>query len=257
MYKRRASGGLAAAYKRRRFGTAAITPTQIAAALAARRSRMNLRNEGFTGMELKFVDYEYNDAIPATLAGAEADPPNVGAQTTPGCISAIAQGDGESNRDGRRAVLKSVMIEGLVVIDATAASSLANGGSYKIALVWDKQTNGSQLSAENVYVDPTSTSLDALTPRNLQFSQRFQVLAEKTLVVQPKAGAGDGTTNDSPATYAHFKIYRKLNIPVNFTGTTAVVSAIADNSLHVIAVKSDAAAAAANLRYYSRVRFVG
>ncbi len=47
------------------------------------------------GIEKKFLDMEYDAVITATLAGSEADPATLLGLTS------IAQGDGESNRDGR------------------------------------------------------------------------------------------------------------------------------------------------------------
>lgn len=216
-----------------------------------RRTLVNPRTGGFLGIESKFIDYTFDDTIVTTNTSAEMDPPGAGAQTTPGSISAIAQGDGESNRDGRKCTLTSVHLRGTVTQDASSGTSLNNGGIVRLALVQDTQTNGVQLNSENVFLTATNVELAF---RNLQFSKRFKVLMSKLIVFNKTAGAGDGTADDSPAFVVPFTFNKKVNIPVIHNGTTAVVAAITDNSLHIVAFASTAAV---NLKYESRVRFVG
>lgn len=218
-----------------------------------RPARGNARTGGFQGMELKFVDYESaSNAVVATAEGAEVDP------ATADSISAIAQGDGESQRDGRRCVLKHVQLQGQVQLDATNdAATAPNGGVVRVALVWDKQTNGAQLNSEDVYNATTSAAVDAYGFRNLQYSQRFQVLGVQYIDLNPMSASGTAASNDSGQITKFFSIRKRINIPVQFTGTTAVVASIADNSLHVIATKSDNSSTGMTLRYVSRVRFVG
>lgn len=209
------------------------------------------RTGGFLGIETKFIDYTYAGAIPATLTGGEADPPGAGAQTTPGSISAIAQGDGESNRDGRKCTLTSLHIKGNVGINADATGiSLPN--IIRVIVVWDTQTNGAQLNAEDVFL---AASHKEFSFRNLQFSKRFRVLKDATFVINPTAAAGDGTSLDSAAHFRTFKWNFKLDIPVIHSGTTAVIASITDNSLHVLAWA--ATTGLSTLNYESRVRFVG
>lgn len=211
----------------------------------------NMRTGGYLGIETKFIDYTYSDVPTATITDAEADPPAQGAQTAPGCISAIAQGDGESNRDGRKVVLKSLHIRGAVILIASADATLNDGRTIRVIVVVDTQTNGVQLNAENVILAATHVEHGF---RNLQFSKRFRILKDHTFEINALAGAGTGAANDSPATVKKFMWNFPLNIPVNHTGTTAVVASIADNSIHVIAFASGDGV---TLAYESRVRFVG
>ncbi len=219
--------------------------------------RANARTGGFIGIENKFIDFEFNDTIVATRAGSEMDPPGAGAQTAPGCISATAIGNGESDRDGRKIMLTAVTVNGFAEFGAVNGAVLTATSYLKIALVLDTQTNGQQLSAEDVYDDTTSTEIDALGLRNLSNTARFKVLGTQTIIMSPTAGAGNGTANDSPQSIFPFRFDKKLNIPVLHTGTTAVIASISDNSLHVIACISPAANNSPKLRYASRVRFVG
>ncbi len=123
-------------------------------------------------------------------------------------------------------------------------------------MVLDTQTNGAQLSAEEVLVDPTNTGLDHLAQRNLQFADRFRVLWDNTYDLHYVAGAYDGTNVELTGTMTFFKIYlSNLGIPVTTDGTTANVTNITDNSLHMIAIGSSNNLM--SLNYISRIRFRG
>lgn len=252
-----APGGLSAA-KRRQIAAAALVTmnpagASFAKAMGTTRRSANARTGGFLGIEKKFIDYEYDETLSLSLAGAEADP---GGSVL--AISAVATGTGESNRDGRKIVIKDAFVSGVCELDGITGATLSNGGIVKIALVLDQQTNGAQFNAEDVFVDPSDADLDALTFRNLEHQRRFKVLKQVQLVMNPSAGAGDGAANDQGRYTIPFRLAKQgLNIPVNHGGTTAEIASINDNSLHVLAVGSGALMQSAKLKYVSRVRFVG
>ncbi len=215
----------------------------------------NVRTGGFTGIERKFIDYEVDKAVVKSMAGGEVDPAT-------GSISAIAQGDGESNRDGRKCVLKQVMVRGYVELnglDDQGDEILTQAATVFVALVQDTQSNGAQLNAEDVYDDPTDTDLDPLAYRNLQFSKRFRVLQTKLLQLTPQVfskSGGASTDQQTAPVRRPFMFMKNVNIPVNHSGTTADISTVTDDSLHVLAW-SGAADGTCTIRYISRVRFVG
>ncbi len=214
------------------------------------------RTGGFTGIELKFLDLGLISAAiasPTDAAGGEDDP-------TGDTLNAIAQGDGESNRDGRRCVLKSVYVTGVVTngFDANSAD-MDSGHNIFIALVLDTQTNGAQLNSEDVFTNPGADASSCTNVlRNLQFTSRFRVL-DSTVVIPPLRPSGtDGTNTVSIAGYTiPWKLSSNLDLPVNHTGTTANVSTIQDNSLHIISYIAPNNTTGAVLTYNSRVRFVG
>ncbi len=216
------------------------------------RRRRNLRTAGYLGIEKKFVDYEYGPtAITATVASSEADP------TTALALNSIAQGDGENQRDGRRANVHSVFVHGIVKMLESSGAAFTAPAVVKIAMVLDKQTNAAQLNAEDVFVDPTSTSHDAVTFRNLQFSKRFQILSTKQLTFNP---SWNRDADDYGAANLPFDMsYNfKKGLPVEFVGTTAAIASIQNASIHVIAIASPVLAVAGfTLLYSSRVRFTG
>lgn len=243
-------------YTQPRYGiTKARRMASRAAAVAAARRRgkgrprvrANLRTAGFMGIERKFVDTTYTNTVSGAWAGGEADP----AANT---LCAPTQGDGESNRDGRRIVIKQIVLTGSVQrLRAADQADVREASVVHVALVQDTQTNGTQLSAEHVYVDANNVEY---TPRNLQYSQRFRVLWSRRFVLYDTCAFTDAANTGSVVGVSRlFHKVLSVNIPVNFIGNAGSVADIADNSLHVIACGSEGAID--SLKYQCRVRFVG
>lgn len=204
-----------------------------------RRYNRNARIGGFLGLERKFLDCAWNGvAIASSTDGSGGE-----LQPSSGCSDAIsvpAQGDGESQRDGRKYCIKSVYVSGTIFTTPIAdqGDSLMTRGYY-FALVLDKQANGGTMVTENVFVNP-STSTSAILPqplRNLQNSTRYRIL--DSCYVEP-GGAyaipdGTATGSISAQTMQKVELSWKGNINVDTTGATATVSVAADNAIHLVA----------------------
>jgi len=222
----------------------------------SRKAVSNIRIGGFLGIELKYVDYTYEAALvtSASAAGGEADP------ATALALNAIAQGDTESTRDGKQVMCKSAFVTGVCTIPfqtAAAAGTQMTVPTVFIALVQDCQTNGAQLNSEDVFVNPGGTPMSASLLRNLQYTSRFKVLDSTQLTFQPfPIWNASATTADVVGQSMPFKLSWNGDMPTNYTGTTAVVGAIQDNSLHVVAFTNNVDNTPF-LVYNSRVRFVG
>ena len=82
----------------------------------------NVRTGGFLGIELKFLDCAWNSVtINTSTDGSSGE-----LQPSSGCTSAIsvpAQGDGESQRDGRKYTIKSMWLNGIVEMTPLANQS--------------------------------------------------------------------------------------------------------------------------------------
>lgn len=221
--------------------------------------RRNIRTAGFIGIEKKFLDC-YASAV---AIGAAADCSGGEMQPEGGCtncISAPAQGDGESNRDGRRIIIKSVFVTGTVGPTGTIsdqADVVAPPVVY-VALVLDTQANGATIVSEQVYTNPNDTSLvNAYPLRNLEYSSRYRVVAHKTLNLGPVSVGTDGAnTNSEAAQTRPFVLSWNGNLPVTFTSTTADVANVSDNAFHIIAFATSTNHTPV-ISYNSRIRFVG
>lgn len=225
---------------------------------ANRRRRMrrlrarNWQSGGFLGIEKKFYDtYVTDGVLVTTAASAEFDP-----AANVSCLNAMAEGDGESNRDGKKILMKSVEVNGHVntTLQADQADAV-NAVTVRVWLVLDTQTNGAQMDSEKFLLD--TAGVDSLSLRNLKYSSRFKTLACKTMVLAPSNSHGDGANTGSVAgSIRPFRFFKRLNIVTNFSNTSADIANIVDNSLHIIAVAS-AVAGAPKISYQARVRFIG
>ncbi len=219
-----------------------------------RRLSRNVRTGGFLDMEVKFKDFRVNDdAFTQVWAGGEME------DATALSVSAVAQGDGESERDGRVYWIKSIFIHGTIEQPQTEAQGQPlDDQVVRLALVWDKQTNGAQLNAEDVFLTIASGD-DIDSFRNLQFTKRFQVLADQKHLMQiGRTNTNEGAVNAfaSAGVTKNFKFSHIFRTPIKVTckGTTAVIASIVDNSLHIIGTGT---AAGTTLSYASRLRFTG
>jgi len=218
--------------------------------------QLNVRTGGFLGIEKKFFDtFKATTVIhnPTDCTGCELDP------ATDNCLNGVAQGDGESNRDGKNYVIKSLHFNGRVVTNSQPNKTLGwIPPSVFIAIVLDTQTNGAQLNSEDVYTNPAGSSANnSCLQRQLQYSSRFRVLKTWKIDFNDPSMAYDGTNMEacgqSRSIEAHLD---NLNIKVGCSATTGTVAAITDNSLHVVGFSTNGTETC-NLTYTSRIRFMG
>ncbi len=212
--------------------------------------RRNIRTGGFLGLERKFFDVESAaDAFATTWAAMEPATTN---------LTAVAQGDGESNREGRKFSILSIHLKGFVKRPASESTTGPFGDeTVRVCLVQDKQTNGAQLTATDV-MDGGQTE-DYLAFRNLQFTKRFNVLWDRTFTLPVSRGAmNEGSINlfATADVRVPFTVNKTFNNPIQVTmsGTTADIANVTDNSIHVIGVGS---ATSVTLDYQCRIRFMG
>ncbi len=202
----------------------------------------------FANQELKFFDTEItNTVMSATWAALEPATTN---------LSAVAQGDGESNRDGRKYTIKSVHIKGFIetAVQESQTAPLSDI-LVRMVLVHDTQTNGAQLTATEV-MDAGGTD-DINSFRNLGFTKRFRVLSDQTHRIE-RLNTNEGAVNlfASPNTHYPFTMNKSFKTPMNvlMSDTGADIANVTDNSIHMIAITTSTAAL---MNYQCRVRFTG
>lgn len=200
------------------------------------------RAAGYLGIETKFVDQSADAAVVTTLAGAENDPATLN-------LSAIAQGVGESQRDGRKCTIVRLHVKG--DLHAVATTTLSTTNIVRILIVQDTQTNGAQLKSEDVLTAVTH-AYHAFP--NLKFSKRFKICKDHTFMMRPTIAAGESSSKGTGPFTSRFDWTFKMNMPVIHSGTGDGIANVTDNSLHLIAIGSDSGAV---LSYESRIRFVG
>lgn len=223
----------------------------------AKRVKFDDYKLSFFGLEEKYHDSGRNKTFvnsSSSMAGLEQDP------GTDNCLNGIAQGDTESRRDGRKYSMTSAVVQGNLELTAyqTLFANITDLDPVTVfvALVLDKQTNGTQLNSEDVFSNPNgSTDTGSCPYKNMKFKNRFEILDMRKYAINQGAMASDGTNFASPAVVRYFELSSPLNVTVNCNGTGSTVADIIDNSLHVIAGADKASTV--RITYSSRVRFVG
>lgn len=201
--------------------------------------------------ELKFVDYEVNSKA-FSITWEEMDP------AVTDSVSSVAQGDGESSRDGRVYYIHSIHMRFFSFQAGVEGSNAPLDDQHgRVCLVLDKHTNGEQLDGEAVMSNLGSSNIIGF--RNLQETSRFNVLWDKAVVIHRFGNVNEGSPNlfASPLTltpiYKFDKTFAKP-IKVICSGTGNGINTITDNSFHVIGISNDTTQL---LNYKVRIRFTG
>lgn len=222
----------------------------------------NKRTGGYVGAELKFSDTARPAAqVAVTWANI---PPNRGINPadgtteniTPGCLSAVAVGTGESQHDGRCYYIDSINIRG--VAEATkveAANAPFASTAVRIIILIDTQTNASGITPGDVMEDNPDT-FPYHNFRNLEFVSRFRILMDKTINLNLQSLASpivqEFSRNSTQVQWSFFHKFKK-QLKVSTTAPEAVVASITDNSIHIIACAD--VAATVGVTFSSRLRF--
>ncbi len=104
-------------------------------------------------------------------------------------LTVIPEGNGESERIGRKICIKSISWKFEATLPTTAIAANTSD-LLKFFIVQDRQTNGAQFAATDLL------DLDAWDSfNNLANSKRFKVLMTKTITLRAHAGSGRGTTD--------------------------------------------------------------
>ncbi len=210
------------------------------------------------GIELKFHDTGLSGSTinsTADMTNGEQNP-----SATLG-VTTMAQGDGESNREGRRCTWQSLHITGIVNVTAKTNQTVAPAGlNWFIAVVLDTQTNGAFADSESVYNNPSANVRTSTTPlRNLQQIKRFRILATRKMKCDGNNMSFDGTNIEVSGCKRPFDIYIKFpgkGIVATYSGTTASIANSTDNSIIVLAWVS-AVDSTSTITYNSRLRYYG
>lgn len=205
------------AYKRERT-TTVVVPTR-ATTVRMRRARTVRPTRGrFTAGEadeLKFFDTALSFTVDRT-----AEVPATGQ------LVLIPQGVTDETRVGRKCVIKSVQIRGVLTY-APGADALATT-TIHIWLVQDTQTNGAAAAITDVF---TSNSAESCL-RNLDNSDRFRILKHWPFSFKPQAGVAAAFNTDREI----WDYYARCSIPMDYgPATDGTIGSIRTNNLFLMA----------------------
>ncbi len=191
--------------------------------LAKRRVTAPRRRRRVMG-EIKFHDLDIDDAVVSTGGTIAED----------SCLT-IAEGNGESDRIGRKITVRSIHWK--YSMQMPNQSQAANASEdLRIILYLDKQTNGAAATVLNIL-----ESADYQSFRNLSNSGRFQILHDRTYSLNAQGGGGDGTTNFTTEVTRSVTWSKQVNIPIEYdnSATTGVITSMRSNNIGVLTISRD------------------
>lgn len=176
-----------------------------------------------------------------------------------GLIAGLAQGTGEEDRIGRKIIVKSLYIRGHLKIDDHVAVTFGNSQMVRIMIIEDRQCNGANATQSELFeAIPGATHL-MNSVNNLANKNRFKTHYDKVIPMNYTTLAFGDTAGNiySQGYYRPFKFYKKMNLPIEFSGTgTSTIANIQSNNLFVWIQTTDADTTI-TFDSISRIRFVG
>lgn len=167
------------------------------------------------GQELKFFDTPLSFLFDLT---AEC---STSAGT--GNIHIVPTGVGQSQREGRRIVIKSIHLKGSMILNPGGAATSSTGVYLNIHL--DTQCNGANPAITNVF---TTADLTSTFP-NLENSARFRTLKSFRWNFTPSAGVGAALNSVTKS----MDWYKRCNIPIVYDSTAATGSVATTRSNNI------------------------
>lgn len=175
-----------------------------------------------SGAEYKFYDGNFTFNPVATTGSLVSS------------INTVPQGTTESDRIGRKIVIRSIFFRFAVDLDKTSNAPLPDAEEIRIIVYLDTQTNGAAISGPTDIL--MSSSVRAY--RELANSKRFKIMMDKNYVINP-SNITQGVSSQYSYTGArrlgsYYKT--KCNIPIEFDSTTGVISEIKSNNIGILAI---------------------
>jgi len=150
-----------------------------------------------------------------------------------GTLNDIAQGDTESQRIGRKVVVKSIHLH-LRLALAPTTSNTATADNIRIMVVLDKQANGTAFINTDVLTVNAGSAPDFYSFNNIANKSRFRVLSDKKYQLSADAAFTSTSVLNSCMADQHIK----CNIPIEYdhSATTGAISTIRSNNIAILAI---------------------
>ncbi len=171
--------------------------------------------------ELKFFDTDLDDAV--VVVGMAIYN-----------LTIVPEGNGESDRIGRKMTIKRIHIRGNVSIAANA--TMANSSDTVIGmLVQDTQTNGAQYTAADLLDTDSFKSF-----RNLANSKRFKILHKVIFDLKVGGAAPSGAALLHGEDVISINVNKNVSIPIEYdnSANTGVITSVRTNNLYWVTQSS-------------------
>jgi len=198
---------------------------------------------------MKFFDKQFALSVGNYIAGTVQDGPIVG----------VAQGTGEQDRLGRKLILKSLYLRCHVRLVENLAAAYQYPQQLRLLLVEDKQANGTLLTVGELLETPPAGVGYIHAVNNLSNKNRFKVHLDKVFMLNFM----DSWTNAADTAYYQqgtmrpFKLYKKFNLPIEFSGAgTSTMAQIQSCNLSWVFITENGNQNV-QIEGMTRIRFVG
>ena len=159
-------------------------------------------------------------------------------------MNVIASGSGESQRVGRKVTLKNIYLHGELVLPSTNSVTLCTD-QFRMIVFVDKQANGVIAGVTDLLQTATINSF-----RNLANQERFVVLKDKFYDISAQTTSNASTTTGG--TSYHIKMYKKLDLPIEYSGANGTIGEIKSNNLVMLCISR---LGACTFQYTARMRY--
>jgi hypothetical protein len=165
-------------------------------------------------------------------------------------VGGIAQGNGESERIGRKITVRSLHIRGQIVLPAVATST-ATADRVRIIVYQDTQCNGTPATVTGNGGLLASAAIDAYN--NLVNTGRFRTLMDKVYNINATAAANTNTTTyTSMERTLHWKFNKRCATRLEYSASTPGITDLRTNNYGVLAISDQGRC---TLSYLWRVRY--
>ena len=171
---------------------------------------------------------------------------NTGAITLDSLLK-IAAGTGESQRVGREIVVQCIEMN--MHCSMASQGDMTSTDQLRVLVYVDNNANGATATVTDIL---ESTSWLAFY--NRANDERFDILLDEFITFNPRAAAGDGTTNASHTTSILQRYKLNTQLKVLYSGTAGLLTEIASTNIGVLAITNNGLA---NTETVARVTFNG
>ncbi len=192
--------------------------------------------------EMKFLDYTADTSVTAE-----------GWTITNNAIPIIPNGPGENERIGRKAVIRKIQLRYQVYgWDVGSSTVLLEGAVVRVVLYLDTQCNGAAATAAQIW----QTTTDVSTFINMENSQRFKILYNKTHTLNPAVAGWDGAAKLTTLNRVQGKCFKKCAITIDYDDTgTGLLAEMKSNNIGLMFFKDTGTIGALRFEPTIRLRY--
>lgn len=145
----------------------------------------------------------------------------------------VPQDTTESGRIGRKITLTSCSVRLMIELPETDDDH-DTADILRVIVFIDKQANGATPACADILETATLLAFN-----NLANKGRFRTLADRRYEISSSTGSGNGTTDHFGAQRRYEELHFKLNLPIEYSGTTGAITEVKSNNLGILVLSKE------------------